>query len=181
MVDEMHKEITDKLRAALDAGISDDAMKAVKKATDSILDIIDGDLNYRLKDELAPNLVAFVCDMAKRTVEAILAGNEAQMRRYLGCEGGHWNGRSDGDSGWGRKREVHEWHPIIHGQMFEQGAVALRAQIVAAHADLIRNERILDLEDQVKSLTAQHNKAKAEREAMWERCRPYLQPAYSAD
>ena len=38
-----------------------------------------------------------------------------------------------------------------------------------ANEVLIRNERILDLEDQVKSLVAQVNKANAEKERMWER------------
>ncbi len=168
-------EIKSKLRAALDAGISEDTMKAIHKKAEDVWCMIEDDIMYRLKDDLAPNLVSFVCDMAKRTVEAILAGNEDQMRRYLGCERGHWNGRSDGDQGYGRKREDHEWHPIIHGKLFEQGAVELRKQMANAHADLIKNERILDLEDQVKSLTAQYNKAKAERETMWERCRGYLQ------
>jgi hypothetical protein len=109
--------------------------------------------------------------MAQRTVEEMLAGNEEQMRRYLKCESGRWNGRSDGDQGWGRQREAHEWHSVIHGRLFEQGAVALRKQIVDAHRDLLVNERILDLEDQVRSLVAQVNKANAATEAMWARVR----------
>jgi hypothetical protein len=112
--------------------------------------------------------------MAKRTVEMLLAGNEDQMRRYLHCERGHWNGRSDGDSGWGRKREIYEWHSVIHGQLFEQGGVAVRKAIVEAHAELLKNERILDLEDQVRSLVEQVNRANTEREKMFERCRGYL-------
>jgi hypothetical protein len=161
------EEIATKLRDAL----AKDAMKHVKKATDDILCQIEVDLDYRLKDELAPNLSAFVAEMAKRTVEMLLAGNEDQMRRYLGCERGHWNGRSDGDHGWGRKREIREWHSVIHGQLFEQGHLAVRKAIVEAHADLIKNERILDLEDQVRSLVEQVNHANAEKEKMWERVR----------
>ena len=38
------QELQDKLRAALDGGISDDAMKAIKKATDGILYDIQDDL-----------------------------------------------------------------------------------------------------------------------------------------
>ena len=49
--------------------------------------------------------------------------------------------------------------------------IALRAQIVEAHRDLIANERILDLEDQVKCLVLQVNKANQEKEKMWERLR----------
>jgi len=100
-----------------------------------------------------------------------------QMRRYLSCdkrgEGGEYicfTGRSD-FQGYGRQRETHEQHPVIHGRLFEQGAVELRKKVAQANEALIRDERILDLEDQVKSLVAQVNKAIAEKEQMWERVR----------
>lgn len=50
-----------------------------------------------------------------------------------------------------------EWHPVIHGTLFEAGAIELRHKIVDTHKDLIASERILDLEDQVKCLTAKVN------------------------
>lgn len=165
-------DIADKLRTALEAGISDHTMKAVKKATDSIMCDIESDLMYRLKDELAPNLVAFVTDMAKRTVTSILEGNENEMRRYLSCENPtYWNGRSDTENAFTNPRKIEEWHRVIHGKLHESGCIALRHAIVEAHADLLKNERILDLEDQVKSLVAQVNKANAAKDEMWERAR----------
>lgn len=170
-------DIAKRLTACLEAGISDEAMTGIKKAVDNIICGIEDDVMYRLKDDLAPNLTAWVVDMAKKSVEMLLEGNEDQMRRYLSCEkrdesGEYiaWTGRSDGKY-WGRQREPHEWHPIIHGTMFEQGAVALRAKIVNAHAELLKTERVLDLEDQVKSLVAQVNKAKVEKDAMYQRLR----------
>ena len=166
----LHADLAEQLTLTLAKGISDDAMRSIKKAVETILYDIETDVDYRLKEDLAPNLTAYVCDMADRAVTAILEGNEDQMRRYLGCERGHWTGRSDSPE-YGRKREAHEWHPIIHGKLFEQGAIALRMQIVNAHRDLVANERIRDLEDQVKSLVAQVNKANAEKENMWERLR----------
>ena len=174
-MNKIDQELKDKLEKVLSAGIGDDAMKAVKKQTDNILYEIQGDLEYRLKDELAPILVGWVADMATRAVEQILEGNEDQMRRYLSCErrgpdGAYygWTGRS-GSPYWSRKD--HEGHPIIHGKLFEQGCVALRKKIVDAHRDILTNERILDLEDQVKSLVAQVNKANTEKEEMWQRVR----------
>lgn len=132
---------------------------------------------YRVKDDLAPNLVSFVEDMAKKTVECLLQGNADQMRRYLSCEkrgddGPYigWTGRFN-PGAWGARQDIAEQHPIIHGELFEQGCIRLRRDIVNAHADLLKNERIMDLEDQVKSLVAQVNKANREREAMWERVR----------
>lgn len=165
---EINDALRDQLTATLAAGITDEAMKGLKKKVADLLYEIETDIDYRLKDELAPNLSAYVAEMARRTVDAILAGNENEMRRYLGCERGCWTGRSDSPQ-WGHKREPHEWHSVIHGALFEQGAVKLRADIVKAHRDLIANERILDLEDQVRSLVAQVNKANAEKEAMWQR------------
>ena len=164
-MDDMHKDIADKLSDVLKAGIGDEAMAAIKKQTDQILYDIETDLDYRLKDELAPNLVSFVAEMAKRTVEAILQGNQSQMERYLGCERGHWTGRSDSPE-YMRKRDISEWHPVIHGKLFEHGAVALRKQIVEAHRDLIASQRILDLEDQVRALVAQNNKQTDEIERL---------------
>ena len=101
----------------------------------------------------------------------LLAGNEKMMRQYLSCSEGCWNGRSDGEGSWGRKREMHEWHPVIHGKMSEAAAVELRRDIVNAHRDLLVNERILDLEDQVKALVAQLNKLNAEKEGLYQRLR----------
>jgi hypothetical protein len=132
-MDALHEDIAERLQASLAVGISDQAMKAVKKAVDDILYQIEGDIEYRMRDDLAPNLVAYVCEMAKRTVEAILQGNEDQMRRYLGCERGHWTGRSDSPE-YGRKRTDDEWHPVIHGKLFETGAMELRKQIAEAPA-----------------------------------------------
>lgn len=165
---EINDALRDQLTATLAAGITEDAMKGLKKKVNDLLYEIEADIDYRLKDDLAPNLVAYVAEMAQRTVESILAGNESEMRRYLGCERGAWTGRSDSRC-YGAQRDIADWHSVIHGKLFEQGAVALRAKIAEVHRDLIANERILDLEDQVRSLVAQVNKANAEKEAMWQR------------
>lgn len=161
--------LREQLTAVLRVGISDDGMKPVKKAVDEILYQIESDIEYRLKDELAPNLAAWVVEMAQRAVEQLLAGNEEMMRSYLSCKENSWTGRSTGYSFGNRRPE--DWHSVIHGNLFEQGCVKLRKDIVDAHRELLVNERILDLEDQVKSLVAQVNKANQEREAMWERVR----------
>lgn len=165
------------LADSLQAGVTDESFAPiVKKFRDTMQDLED-DLLYRLKDDLANHLAAYAAQMASHAVEMILEGNEDQMRRYLSCEkrgedGEYigWTGRSD-SSYFGRQREDHEWHSVIHGSLFEQGAVALRKKMVDAHRDLLVNERVLDLEDQVKSLVAQVNKANAEKEEMWERIR----------
>ncbi|MGM4997801.1 hypothetical protein AB8A05_03985 [Tardiphaga sp. 538_B7_N1_4] len=168
--------VTD-LENLLSSGISEDAMKSVNKTCEDIVCKIEDDLLYRVKDQLAHHIAGWAADMAQNAVEMMLQGNDDQIRRYLSCEkrgedGQYigWTGRSDSQS-YGRPREDHEWHQVIHGKLFEQGAVALRKQIVDGHRDLLVNERIIDLEDQVKSLVAQVNRAKAEAERAYERGR----------
>lgn len=168
-----NNELKERLQAVLEAGVSEDTMKVISKKAQDIMSQVEDDIMYLLKDELAPGLANHVKDMAQKTVEMLLAGNESMMRTYLSCQSSDWTGRSDRDT-WGRKREIDEQHPIIHGKLFEQGCVALRKDIVNAHRELLVNERILDLEDQVKSLVAQVNIANAKREEMFERCRSYL-------
>lgn len=159
----LHQEIADQLTESLQKGVSDKAWKNIQKQVDNIKYDIETWLEYQAREDLASNLTSFVEDMAEKTIEAILDGNEDQMRRYLGCESGAWTGRSDSPE-FGRKRTADEWHHVIHGKLFETGAVALRHGIVDAHKDLIANERIKDLEDQVMSLVAQVNKLTRELE-----------------
>ena len=94
---DIHKDIGEKLKATLDAAIGETALKAVKEKTKEIIQEIEDDLEYRVKDDLAYNLVEYVADMANKTIDALLRGNENEMRRYLGCERGAWTGRSDAD------------------------------------------------------------------------------------
>lgn len=183
MADKIDRELRDRLTEVLSAGVTDDAVKALKKKVDDVICYVEEDIMYRLKDELAPNLSAYVANMASRAVDQILNGNEDQMRRYLSCEkrgpdGEYigWTGRSDAPSYGMRVREPHEWHPVIHGKLHLSDAVELRRKIAEAHRDLIASERIKDLEDQVASLVAQVNRANAEKERMWQRVRD-LQPS----
>lgn len=178
MTDKIDRSLSDELRRLIDAALADDeTQKAIKKRLDDVAYEFQWRVEGAIKDDLAANLSAWVSQLAESAVEQVLAGNEDQLRRYLSCEkrgpdGEYigWTGRTDGVY-WGRQREDHEQHPVIHGRLFEQGAVELRKKIVNAHRDLLVNERILDLEDQVKSLVAQVNKANEEKEAMWQRVR----------
>lgn len=171
MTEKITADIAARLEAELSKGVSADAMKAVKKSLDDAVYRIEDDITYRLKDELAPQLTAFVVEMCEKTIKALLKGNESEMIRYLQCDSRGWTGRSTSPYA----MNPDGFHSIIHGALFEQGAIKLRRDIVNAHRDLLTNERILDLEDQVKSLVLQVNKANREREAMWERCRVYMQ------
>lgn len=177
MSDKIDPALSKALEQSISASLSDEAMEGFKKTINNLSAEFEDSLLWSLKDNLAYNLASWVADMAQRAVEQMLAGNDDQMRRYLSCdkrgEDGQyigWTGRSDGQV-WGRKREDHEQHPVIHGKLFEQGAVLLRKQVASANEALVRDERILDLEDQVKSVVAQLNNANAELERLRDRLR----------
>lgn len=163
IIDDMRDDLT----TVLERGLSEDCVGRLNDHVSKILQDIEGDVMGRMKEELAPNLANWTAAMAEKVIKALLAGNEAEMRRYLGLDG--WNGRSDGPYAGTRKLE--EWHPVIHGLLHENMHIALRRDIVATHRDLITSERIHDLEDQNKSLIAQYNKLKAGYEDLWARYR----------
>lgn len=149
------------LESALDNALSEDALKPTKEKLAKFFEEFHSDFEDRVRSYMSYNLAHYVQDMAKSAITAMLEGNETEMRTRLSCIEGRWTGRD---------RE----HPVIHGKLFEQGAVMLRKQIVEAHADLIKNERILDLEDQVKSLVLQNNKLEQEKSNMWDRVKDYM-------
>jgi hypothetical protein len=148
------------LRDALEAALPEDQLEPLKKKARALADDIAESVEWNLKDNLAANLSYHVREMAGRAVEALLEGNESEMVRWLSCDKRGYTGRSDGYG----TRSIEEQHPIIHGKLFEQGCVRLRKMIAEAHRDLITTQRILDLEDQVRSLVAQNNKLERERD-----------------
>jgi len=170
MTDAPEKAITafgDAMHDALMAMPDGDRFKQVKKA---IVDNLWDELQYGVIDRMSESIEWFVRDMAERTVKEMLEGREDQMRRYLGLNG--YTGRSDGQTV-GSPKPIDRMHPVIHGELFETGAIALRKKIAQAHADLIQNERIKDLEDQVASLVAQVRKKEVEIEALRDRVCQY--------
>lgn len=159
-------DLRDRLTDILASGLTDEAMKGIKKAADEISERIQNDIEYRLRDEMAPNLAGWVADMATRAVEALMVGDDARMRAYLACDPSGFTGRSDGY--WSEKDPA-RWHSVIHGRLFETGSLEFRKKIVNAHRDLLVTERIKDLEDQIASLVAQVSKLEREKADLWER------------
>lgn len=170
---ELMSDDRDALQKALETVLTDEALEPLKKKARDLADTIADSVEWSMKDYLAANLAHHVKEMAGRAVGALLEGNESEMIRWLSCDKRGYTGRSDGYS---TNRSIEQQHPVIHGRLFEQGCVALRKKIAEAHRDLIASERILDLEDQVRSLVAQNNKLEREKEAMWQRVRD-LSPA----
>lgn len=174
-MDKIDEKLRDALAQSIQAGLTNETMEQFNKKIKDLSCEFEESLMWSLKDNLAYNLSAWTVDMAERALEQMLAGNDDQMRRYLSCdkrgEDGQYicyTGRSDGAF---NSRQVADQHPVIHGRLFETGAIELRKKVAQANENLIRDERIRDLEDQVKSLVEQVNKANAQKEDMWQRLR----------
>lgn len=156
------------LKEALEAALPEDQLEPLKKKARALADEIADSIEWNLKDNLAANLSYHVREMAGRAVESLLEGNESEMVRWLSCDKRGYTGRSDG---YNPNRTIDQQHPVIHGKLFDSGCLALRRKIVEAHRDLITEQRILDLEDQVRSLVAQNNKLTREKEDLYQRVR----------
>lgn len=150
-------KLADEIADVVEAAFSDEAIERIKKHVNEIVCEIQDDVEWRLKSDVAANLGGHVSQAVERTIEAIIKGNEAEMRRYLSCDP-HWNGRS------------HQ-HTVIHGKLFEATPLELRRLMAEAHPELIRNERIADLEKLVEDLTAQVNKLDADNKHLYDRLR----------
>lgn len=141
-------------------GLTEQALTKIKKQVKDICDEIESDLDWGIKDNLSGNLADHVCNMANKAVEALLSGDEKLMRQYLSCREYGYNGRD------------HQ-HQVIHGTLSEYGPFTLRKQIVDAFPELLKTERILDLESQVAALVKQVNSEKSRADRFAEECRGY--------
>jgi hypothetical protein len=126
-----------------------------RKIQDALTEL-QGQFEYWLKEDSPYNYASAVRQTVDDVLEAILLGDDELLRRYLGCPRGGYAGRD-------------KEHPVIHGKLFETGGIALRKKIVDEHAQVLKDERILDLEDQVASLVKQVNKANEDKDRMWSR------------
>lgn len=158
MSDARDQEFRDRMSELMDSALSDDVRARLKKKADVIAEEFSSHVEYWITDHLGYYLAQYIHDHADRAIESMLAGNEEMFRRYLKCQDGGWNGRDSE-------------HSVIHGRLFEADCIEVRRKLCEAFPDLLKTERILDLEDQVRSLVVQNNKQSAELEAMLRRDR----------
>lgn len=166
ILDQAVEAFTEALEDGKRADFEDPRWKQVQKLLKDAATEFEDTLLWRLREDMPSQLASVARQAAERMIESVLAGDEKELRRWLNCDSGAYTGRA-GEGYYAHSQA--EAHPMIHGKLFEQGAVLLRKQIVEAHADLLKNERILDLEDQLRSVTLQYQKLHAERERDRER------------
>ena len=149
MSDEIIWAARRQLRDALQQEITDDAMKPIMKKVRDVADDFMEHVRYDVQEYLAENLSDWVGQYANNVIQAFLAGNEAELRRHLKLDKGGWTGRD-------------HTHSVIHGKLFEPEAMKIRRQIFEQFADLLKDERILDLESQLAAVIADNNKKTAD-------------------
>lgn len=136
-----------------------------KKSRQRLLDDMWDEMQSSIIDNMPEALEMLVRDMADRAVNAMLKGQPQEVRRYLKLDG--WTGR-DRD------------HQVIHGKLHEPDTMTLRAEVARANEALLRDERILDLEDQVASLVRTVNEKDSRINSLLEERRSWVCPPSEA-
>ena len=123
----------------------------VKSAMDEAYEAMESDL----REYLAPQILDYAERRVKDILHAILSGDESYFRTLVGSDEAGYTGRFQVRS-WGAPQDPADQHRIICGKLSEHNPLALRKKLVEAYPELLKSERILDLEDQVASLVAQN-------------------------
>ena len=119
-------------------------------------------------DRLEKYASEFICQTAayraQNYLEKVLAGDEKAAAELLDAD--HRSRYRQGGY-----KDGEPWPSLIHGRLFLTRSMELRKAIVEAHADLIRNERIADLEAAVDGLTQQLQRTERDLESCRNRYR----------
>jgi hypothetical protein len=140
---------------------SEARVKQVKGFIDSLID----DEYERLREYADESISQTAAARAERFLEKVLAGDEDAAMALIGDKHGGSRRRIFGSD------EGKPWASLIHGRLFETGGIALRRSIVEAHPELLRNQRIADLESVVEGLTLQVRELTRDLENCRERLR----------
>ena len=140
-------EVDETTEALAKECITEARRKAIKEAVEAIID----DEYDRLDDYAEEHLRNVAASRAEHFLERVLEGDEDAVRQLLGDNHSDRYRTSGYDSG-------KPWAELIHGRVFETGGIRLRRKIVEAHPELLRNERIADLESIIDGLTQQIGK-----------------------
>ena len=119
-----------------------------KKIKAEIAEMIDDEFSH-LEDEASDFISERSAFRAEKFLERVLRGDEDAAMALLGNASDSDRYKIYGSD------EGEPWPQLIHGRLSETNGIKMRRQIVEAHPDLIRNERIKDLEAVVSGLTKQ--------------------------
>ena len=130
--------------------------QGAKKQLKSVIEGIVEEEFDRLREYASEFLSQTAASRAEAFLERVLNGDDDAAMALLGNKLGGDRCKKFGSD------EGQPWVHLIHGKLFETGGIALRRKIVEAHPELLRNERIADLESVVDGLTQQVRKLEAD-------------------
>lgn len=126
------EQYREKISASIETALTDAKLaERVKKMLDGLYDDLHSHVEWNIKSDLAYNLACEAIQLADKIVTLLLEGNTEYAERAFQLTG--WTGRD--------YQPFHGW-PC---RMQEVEPIALRRQIVEAHADLLKTARIDDL------------------------------------
>lgn len=148
----MHTEMTDEQYDTLDEDVSkllsDETVRDLKKALSDAVAPVWDDVVFHLKEDTQSNYRDVATAMAQNLIDDVLAGKEGAAEKIFGLTA--YDGR--------------EYHSIIHGNIHEPSSILLRRRLVEAHADLLRDARVKDLEALVEKMRSDMAQLRAENE-----------------
>lgn len=138
----------DKHSAVTKKFISQGRRKIIQNAIENLV----SDEFDRLEDYANEHISDVAAERAERFLERVLNGDNDAAMELLGNHHGSDRYRTGGcDDG-------KPWANLIHGNLFETSGITLRRKIVEANSDLLKSERIADLESIVEGLSDQVRK-----------------------
>ena len=114
-------------------------------------------LHRGLEESLASDINAEAANRAERLLLKVLKGNEDAAKALFKCGNDGNRRKAYGPTG-------RPWAQVIHGHLYQSSAVELRSAIVEAHSELLKDERIKDLEAAVEGLSAQLKKLQEDQQ-----------------
>ena len=118
-----------------------------KALADAVSDVMDG-AYYWMESEAISHILSIATRRVARFWERLLDGDDHAASELLADE----DGRRYRSLGYGAGKP---WPNLIHGHLFEVGGMEMRRKIVDAYPELLKDQRILDLEATVDGLTQQ--------------------------
>lgn len=126
----------DRLNADVARLLTERTVSGLKKAINDALYPVWDNAIEALRSDTESNYHNVVIENTRKLLSDVLSGNNDAARTLFACDG----------------YDSSRYHTLIHGHISEPSDVKLRRQLVEAHADLLIDERIKDLNALVENL-----------------------------
>lgn len=146
-----YNEDTNRHKPVVEQVLTDARKAAIKN---ELMALVDDEL-YALSEAAEDHIASVATDRANRFLTKVLEGDPEAGKALIGA-GDQSRYRVIGHD------EGKPWACLIHGNLFTVRPVEIRQKIVEQHGDLLRTERIRDLESVVDGLTRQLQNAERE-------------------